>query len=827
MTSTFAFEDTLPRLEVPTLEYTALELLKSLQPLVGAQEFSELIQESTLFINDPMVQLAQDHLVAASQNPNVDCYLDVVNDDLTPGIYGEPGAHVLPRNPYLVLEEDPWSLALTPPTQAQRSARLINSALKFIATLRNETLAPDRTPRSKAPLTMSPYLNLFGTTVAPHLDSRDHSRQMCIKRCSDYNLSRHIVIICNNQFYSLEVLTARTKIAPDTETHNLWFSDHDLSLVFQQIIDDSLKIDPIDAVNNSVGAITTQSYPNWKRARIELNRTSPDTLASIDNALLVLVLDPTNSPTTPQEKTASIAHGMSKLYQGTTIQVGSCTSRWYDKLQMVVTKNSVAGVVWESSTMDSTAILRFVSDVFTDLVLKLAKNINGQEYTLFDENVRLVPSKHITMLPRPQMLKFNKSPELQNLIHTSETRLADLINQHEYKVASIPLDSRFFKKLGISIDSLMQISLQITYYSLYGKMVSTLEPITTRKFRNARSELVPIQDDQVASLVKLFITDASAEEKWKDFVDCCKVHTEKYLNAMDGHGIQRHLAALVLVLTKSNSANRVNNLNTGLPAMKCAETDIPLLSNPILDKISLPELLISNCGNPALNLFGITPAIDQGMGIAYIIHPEKVIVTVSSKFRQTQRFLDTFIQVLREIKHMVKEQTNFLIEINDSEARKVEVQKLRIKQELEQVKHDSPSHRHPVKLLVDKGNGPKMPLEPLVSNKSIHSGTTENFNRGSLSNSGTVSDLNSAETMARKNSSGSEDGGEKFDMLGGYDYFDLEHVSLRSNLLSHNESVLNSHSTLASKLPSLANSRQHSYVSLYPFDHKIGSHKVK
>ena len=35
-------------------------------------------------------------------------------------------------------------------------------------------------------------------------------------------------------------------------------------------------------------------------------------------------------------------------------------------------------------TMDSTAILRFISDIYTDSVLKMAKNINGSEYTLFD-----------------------------------------------------------------------------------------------------------------------------------------------------------------------------------------------------------------------------------------------------------------------------------------------------------------------------------------------------------------------------------------------------------------------------------------------------------
>ena len=88
---------------------------------------------------------------------------------------------------------------------------------------------------------------------------------------------------------------------------------------------------------------------------------------------------------------------------------------------------------------------------------------------------------------------------------------------------------------------------------------------------------------------------------------------------------------------------------------------MPLLLNPSIDKLLSPELLVSNCGNPALRLFGITPAIDQGFGIGYIIHRDKVLITVCSKHRQTARYLDTFHRVVHDIKSAYVPVATFII----------------------------------------------------------------------------------------------------------------------------------------------------------------------
>ena len=111
------------------------------------EDYSDIVSEATEFVSDSLINLIQKHLEAIAENDKYPNYLNFVNNDMTPSIYGEIRGDILPRNPYLILEEDPYSKTINPPNQAQRAANLINSSLKFIITLRNETLKPDITPK--------------------------------------------------------------------------------------------------------------------------------------------------------------------------------------------------------------------------------------------------------------------------------------------------------------------------------------------------------------------------------------------------------------------------------------------------------------------------------------------------------------------------------------------------------------------------------------------------------------------------------------------------------------------------------------------------------
>lgn len=746
----FANEASLPPLPVPALAATTTQLLTALKPLLSHLEYELLLADCSDFLANPHIALIQRHLVAAQHHPNHLCYLNSINDEVNPGIYGELNNDILPRNPYLVLEEDPYLQTINPPNQAQRAALLINSSLKFVVSLRNETLAPDVTPKNKNPLTMNCYRNLFGTTRVPE---EDH---VTIRRLH----LNHVVVVCNNQFWQLEVLR------PCGESDSIWFSDHELAEHLEAIIASATTATPLETVNNSIGLLTTQTFDMWKTSRRELARSNGAVLELIDSALFVVVLDHLNAPRTDDAKTAVILHGSSNLLPGTSVQAGSCTLRWYDKLQLVVTANLVAGVVWELASMDLTAILRYISDIYTDSILKLARDINGAEYTLFDRLIKFVSAADAAK-PTPQPLALNRTPELLQLIHLAETRLADLINQHEYHTLAVKLDTHVLAKYGVAVDSALQVCFQIAYYLLYGRVVNTLEPITTRKFRDARTELIPVQNEHLLRLVKLFLSNGDRALKWLRFQECCAIHAKQYLDAMQGRGFERHLLALTHCVRLPQAAHYLNRLNPELPPIPLAAPVPPLLANPAIDRLTLPELLISNCGNPALNLFGITPAIDQGFGIGYIIHADRVIITISSKHRQTQRFLDTFRTVVADLKLLLEGQSGFLLKTADTESRRKELQQLAAPD----TNGDAGGAGAAITLLLPEGG--ELPYDAV-----------------------------SPTEPARPRADSTE-----FDVFGGYGYFDFGEVDHRLDVLSHTNSF--QHSEISISMPRLSSASRH------------------
>jgi carnitine O-acetyltransferase len=64
-------------------------------------------------------------------------------------------------------------------------------------------------------------------------------------------------------------------------------------------------------------------------------------------------------------------------------------------------------------------------------------------------------------------------------------------------------------------------------------------------------------------------------------------------------------------------------------------------------------LSTSNCGNPALRLFGFGPVAEDGFGIGYIIKDDGISVCASSKHLQTRRYLDTLQGYLHEAQRMI------------------------------------------------------------------------------------------------------------------------------------------------------------------------------
>ncbi|GMM30838.1 carnitine O-acetyltransferase [Martiniozyma asiatica (nom. inval.)] len=625
MSITYSEENSLPKLPLPDLRSTITQALIALEPLVSNEEFQRLTIQSEQFLKSNEAQVLQLHLSESAKND--DNYLNGEGiSPTTANVYGELRGNTLPRNPFFILEDDPLKNFV--PTQEFRAAVLIISSLRFMNALKAGVLKPDINPTSGKPMTMTSYSNLFGTNVVPFKNGVNMVK---------YEDSKHIAIMSRGQFYRLDVLS---------NDNQIWFTKHELNEIINEIITDS---QTVKHGNATVGVFTTESKQTWKAARVKLEQTNPEAMKIIETALFIICLDH-ESPKSEMEKIQYVAHGTSRI-DANGSQVGTCTNRYYDKLNIIVTKNAVAACIYPAAIIDGTTALRFISDIYTDSVLRLARMIGGKNYTLWPET-NTVPVNSQIEKPKFEKISFNLPNNVSNGLRLAESRLADIIQQHEYVCKKINrMGKKYIRdKMQLPVDSFIQISVQITYYALYGKAVSTFEPISTRQFKDARTEPICVQTCETLQLCQKFISQISDAEKWEDFMKCVEAHKSMIKNAASGGGFERHLSALRSAFIQKDALSQMHPQlpkieNHGVP---------PLLFEPALESLYKPELLIANCGNPALDFFGITPSIPTGFGIGYIIKDESITFVGSSQWRQTGRFLDTLERVFLELKRMWK-----------------------------------------------------------------------------------------------------------------------------------------------------------------------------
>lgn len=674
MVGTFDFEDILPKMPLPDISETFKQLEQSLRPLRytnGLSAYSEYHNNDTnfeflsIFANSDCGKKLQEKLKELHKDSA--CYLDKLHLDINNQTSTvEIRDNVLPRNPFFVLADD----AIADMNQQNRAGVLCFSALKFISAFRRGLLPPDF-HGNDIPVSMASYVNLFGSTRCPVFeedinrytnsdqinigtnlssDNKQYDAQILellndkkyqthgITVVTD-NTSQHILIISTGQYYTLEVLN---------EDNHLIYDESDLINVFEDILKN-----PQTSCNfqksAALGSLTSYSYENWKNARKRLKKYHPNELQLIDSALFVIVLDEScNNNSEDIYGCKRLFYGTSKIDEETGFQIGSCISRWYDKLQLIITADAKAAIVWDSFTCDGSVVLRFASDIYAESVLRLAKEVqNGDPFFSLWPKVeihRILESNSRASMYL-QKIDWSFTKILYTYVHLSETKLTDLICKHDVVYHSIPFGRNFAQKLGVRPDSMIQIALQIAHYSLYGKLVFSLEPVSTRLFRNSRSEFIAIQNQPLLDLSQNFMSNSlSASEKLKRFVQVCHIHDSTVLCAQNGYGFEKHLSALKYLYTFYKHFD-----------IDLDEEDILLAStvfdNQLVNSFLYPELIAANCGNSAITMFGITPAVPQGFGIGYIIKSDECNLTVVSQFRQGRRLMFVLSSILKEMKN--------------------------------------------------------------------------------------------------------------------------------------------------------------------------------
>jgi carnitine O-palmitoyltransferase 2 len=147
----------------------------------------------------------------------------------------------------------------------------------------------------------------------------------------------HIVVIRGGSIYRVNVLDANGRPLPVPQVHSQMMG---------------IAAAPATPSSINPGILTTAARDDWTsaRARLAADATNASSLAAIDQALFVVVMDDAQPAT--------------RAAEARTMLFGDGRSRWFDKsFSLIVTRSGKAAVNFEHSWGDGVCVLRMCNDV--------------------------------------------------------------------------------------------------------------------------------------------------------------------------------------------------------------------------------------------------------------------------------------------------------------------------------------------------------------------------------------------------------------------------------------------------------------------------------
>lgn len=482
------FEDSLPRLPVPTLEETAKRYLKSVHPLLTKDEYQVTEAAVGDFLKEGgMGRTLQERLIARREDPkHKNWIIDWWNDAAYLG-YRNP---VVPYVSYFYSHRDDRRRR----NPAKRAAAMTTAALDFKRQVDEGSLEPEY--MRSLPMSMSSYQWMFNASRVPAQGS-DHPIKY------PWQENQHIVVVRKNQFWKLP-----------THVNGQVLNTSELEQQFNIIYKKAEK-------SPAIGVLTSAPRDFGVKARkhlLEANSANESSLREIESSSFLVCLDDA-SPITLEERARAYWHG------------DGC-NRWFDKpCQFIINENGTSGFQGEHSMMDGTPTQR------------LNDYANAQ---IFHNRLDFDNPSIRSHIPEPLPIRFHISPEVQQDIVTAHSAFDALIAQHELRVQAYQgYGKGLIKKFKLSPDAYIQMVIQLAYHKMYGKNRPTYESAATRKFQQGRTETIrSVSDESVAfcdAMADPHVPPSKCEELFRKAV---AAHIKYTGEAIDGRGVDRHLFGL-------------------------------------------------------------------------------------------------------------------------------------------------------------------------------------------------------------------------------------------------------------------------------------------
>ena len=486
------FEDSLPRLPVPSLEETSKRYLKSVHPLLNSAEYENTKKAVEAFVKPGGIGFElQKRLQARRDEPRHRNWIYEWWNDAAYLSYRDP---VIPYVSYFYSHRDDRRRR----NPAKRAAAITTAVLEFRKQVDQGTLEPEYMKR--LPISMESYQWMFNTCRIPG-KSVDYPVKY------PYKDHKYIVVIRKNQFFKVKYEVAGQQL-----------SYAELEKQFNRIYKIAQK-------GPAVGALTVQNRDMWYSAREKLLSSHPSnatTLETIQASAFLVCLDD-GAPVTLEERAHQYWHG-------------DGANRWFDKpLEFIINENGTSGFLGEHSMMDGTPTHR-LNDYANMMIF-------SNKLDLSDTQVR-------SDLPEPTALKFHISEDVNRDIHRAITDHEALMSQHDLRVQAYQgYGKGLMKRFKCSPDAYVQMIIQLAYHKMYGINRPTYESAATRRFQQGRTETCrSVSDESVAFCNAMADPEIPPEDCVKAFRAACDAHVGYITNASDGKGVDRHLFGLKKLL---------------------------------------------------------------------------------------------------------------------------------------------------------------------------------------------------------------------------------------------------------------------------------------
>ncbi|TDH09335.1 hypothetical protein EPR50_G00085630 [Perca flavescens] len=591
----YSFQNSLPRLPVPSIKDTCRRYLESVRPLMDDEKYER------------MEGLTKDF--EKNLGPRLQWYLKLkswwasnyVSDWWEEYIYLRGRGPIMVNSNYYAMD---FLYVFPTSIQAARAGNAIHAIMLYRRKLDRAQIKPIYLLANKIPLCSAQWEQMFNTSRVPGLETAQCEHMFNSSRVpgvdtdtlQHMNDSKHIAVYHKGRFFKVWMFYDGRLLLP-----------REIEQQMQRILND--QSEPLPG-EEKLAALTAGERTPWAKARETYfaRGKNKQSLDAIEKAAFCVTLDDTEQRYDADNPVKSLdSYAKSLLH-------GKCYDRWFDKtFNLIVFKNGTMGLNAEHSWADAPIVGHLWEHVLSLDPIKLG----------YTEEGHCCGEPHPN-LPGPLKLSWDIPAECQEVIESSLTvarALADDVDSHIFPFKDF--GKGLIKKCRTSPDAFIQIALQLAQYRDKGKFCLTYEASMTRLFREGRTETVRSCTMETCAFVRAMIRDETREERLSLLKVAAEKHQNMYRMAMTGDGIDRHLFCLYVVSKYLGEDSPFLKEVLSEP-WRLSTSQTPMQQVELFDLVRHPEFVSSGGG------FG--PVADDGYGVSYIIVGENLInFHISSK----------------------------------------------------------------------------------------------------------------------------------------------------------------------------------------------------